>query len=510
MSEAHALPESDLSIRQLIDGLAENQPEQIFLIDPETGQQINFRESKERIISFANMIRGRGITSGSPVAYAFSNSLDGALAILGILYGGYLATAINLVAGESTITYVLNHSGTKLVICDDGGLKTITSSLEQAEADLETFKLSEPLAAAANLGTHHADETDDGLLMYTSGTTGRPKGVVLTQSNLIAGGTNTATAHELTAKDRGLCVLPFYHINAFCVSLMGALVTGGSLVIPQKFSTSSFWNLIRKHNCSWFSVVPTQISYLLHNADKPDGSSEGCDHLRFGRSASAPLSPEMHEAFEKRFRVPVIETMGLTETAAPILSNPLPPLTRKIGSPGIAYGNDVIIADEFQDEVSRGTEGEILVRGRNVLRCYLKNETATNEAITKDGWLRTGDLGRMDEEGYVFVTGRLKELIIKGGENIAPREIDEALYSHPDIIEAAAFPVACDNYGQRVEAGVKLSEGSKVTTEELMKICHNKLGHFKSPDHIYFLPDLPKGPSGKIQRIKLAELVSVE
>ena len=510
MSEAYALSAPDSSISRLVDGLAENQPEQVFLIDPETGQQVTFYESKERIVSFSNMIRERGITAGSPVAYAFSNSVDGALAILGIMYGGNLATAINLVAGESTITYVLDHSETKLVICDDDGLKSITSSLKQVEGDLDIFKLSEPLPSTTNIAAYHADEADDGLLMYTSGTTGRPKGVVLTQSNLISGGANTASAHALTVEDRGLCVLPFYHINAFCVSLMSALVTGGSLVIPHKFSTSSFWNLIRNHDCSWFSVVPTQISYLLHNADEPDKSSDGCDHLRFGRSASAPLSPEIHEAFERRFRVPVIETMGLTETAAPILSNPLPPLTRKIGSPGIAYGNEVIIADEFQNEVPNGSEGEILVRGSNVLRCYLKNESATSEAITQDGWLRTGDLGRMDADGYVFVTGRLKELIIKGGENIAPREIDEALYSHPDIIEAAAFPVACDNYGQRVEAGVKLSEGSKVTTDELMKICHDKLGLFKSPDQIHFLSDLPKGPSGKIQRMKIAELVTAE
>ena len=186
---------------------------------------------------------------------------------------------------------------------------------------------------------------------------------------------------------------------------MGSLVSGGSLVVPPKFSVSSFWDTIREQDCSWFSVVPTQISYLLHSNG---GTASGCEKLRFGRSASAPLSPDVHEAFEKRFGVPIIETMGLTETAAPILSNPLPPETRKIGSPGIAYGNEVIIGDRNQNEMPRGEEGEILVRGQNVLRCYLKNEEATAEAVTPAGWLRTGDLGRMDEDGYVFVTGRLK------------------------------------------------------------------------------------------------------
>ncbi|MEM9279557.1 MAG: AMP-binding protein, partial [Pseudomonadota bacterium] len=261
-------------------------------------------------------------------------------------------------------------------------------------------------------------------------------------------------------------------------------------------------------SCSWFSVVPTQISYLLHNADQLGCDATGCDELRFGRSASAPLSPDVHAAFEKRFGVPVIETMGLTETAAQILSNPLPPGVCKIGSPGIAFGNQVMIGDNSQQEVTRGKEGEILVRGSNVLRCYLKNEEATAEAITKNGWLRTGDLGRMDQDGYVYVTGRLKELIIKGGENIAPREVDEALYTHPDVVEAAAFAVTCQDYGQRVEAGVKLSDGSQLTMDDLLSICHEKLGAFKSPDKIHILDELPKGPSGKIQRIKLIEMLA--
>jgi acyl-CoA synthetase (AMP-forming)/AMP-acid ligase II len=290
---------------------------------------------------------------------------------------------------------------------------------------------------------------------------------------------------------------------------MGTLVSGGSLVVPNKFSVSTFWETIKACNCTWFSVVPTQISYLLHETGNNPPTPKVYERLRFGRSASAPLSPEMHEAFETRFNIPIIETMGLTETAAQILSNPVPPGRRKVGSPGVAVGNEVIIADQNQKEVQIGEEGEILVRGPNVLRCYLKNEDATKQAITAEGWLRTGDLGRMDAEGYVFVTGRLKELIIKGGENIAPREIDEALYSHPDVIEAAAFAVDCRNYGQRIEACVKLRKNSDLTQEMLIEICHHKLGVFKSPDSIHILEELPKGPSGKIQRIKLPELISL-
>ncbi|MGI9351019.1 MAG: AMP-binding protein [Rhizobiaceae bacterium] len=496
-----------LSVADYIDLNARRAPDGIFVVDPHTGRKCSFAECKNEAQRIASVIREQGVNPGEPVAYAFANSSDAALAILGLLYGGFLATAINLVAGENNIAYVLEHSGSKLVLADDGGEQLLNPIVARMPNAPDLIGLSElmqtrPKNRLANL-QFHADE--DGLLMYTSGTTGQPKGVILTQSNLLAGGTNTMTAHQLSTSDRGLCVLPLYHINAFCVSLMASLVSGSGLVIPSRFSASSFWDTIADHECSWFSVVPTQISYLLHNKNN---DASRCKKLRFGRSASAPLSPDMHATFEKRFDVPIIETMGLTETAAQILANPLPPGSRKIGSPGTAFGNEVIIADDFQKEVSAGLEGEILVRGPNVLRCYLRNEKATSDAITKDGWLRTGDLGRMDEDGYVFVTGRLKELIIKGGENIAPREVDEALYSHPDVIEAAAFAVPCENYGQRIEAGVKLKPGSGTKGDDLVEVCREKIGAFKAPDCIHILPDLPKGPSGKIQRIKLAKMLA--
>jgi len=508
MSVASLHDATGFSVQDFVDQHALEQPDKPYLIDAASGEVITYSQCRDHAQQIASAINHFGAEPGDPVAYAFSNSHHSALVILGLLYGGYLATAINLVAGESTIEYVLAHSEAKLVIADEDAAELLKPVLSNADT-IRLVTGAELLGKAASVAKSISPVSPlvDGLLMYTSGTTGRPKGVVHTQLSLLAGGRNTAEAHALNKEDRGLCVLPFYHINAFCVSLMGSLVSGGSIVVPSRFSVKSFWNQIREHECSWFSVVPTQISYLLHNADNPQGDATDCQKLRFGRSASAPLSPEMHEAFENRFGVPVIETMGLTETAAQILSNPLPPARRKIGSPGISFGNEVIIGDEQQREVARGTEGEILVRGANVLGGYLKNAEATAQAITEGGWLRTGDLGRMDDDGYVFVTGRLKELIIKGGENIAPREVDEALYCHPDVIEAAAFPVPCNDYGQRVEAAVKLDTASKISEAELLSICHEKLGAFKSPDRIHVLSDLPKGPSGKIQRIKLIELI---
>ena len=216
------------------------------------------------------------------------------------------------------------------------------------------------------------------------------------------------------------------------------------------------------------------------------------------------------EAFEERFCMPMIETMGMTETAAPLLSNPMPPEPRKPGSPGVAMGNEVRIADDDGQSLPDGEIGELVIRGPNVLNGYYKNEDVTRSSFHNDRWFRSGDLGYRDEQGYFFITGRLKELIIKGGENIAPREIEDALYQHEAVLEAAAVGVPHDNYGQDVVACVRLRDGYSATEDELQQFCEERVGRFKTPTTIHFMDDLPKGPSGKIQRLKLPELLSMQ
>jgi acyl-CoA synthetase (AMP-forming)/AMP-acid ligase II len=290
---------------------------------------------------------------------------------------------------------------------------------------------------------------------------------------------------------------------------MSTLVGGMSIVVPPRFSVSGFWDQVIAHQCTWFSAVPTQYQYLLRAAEA-DGppSRDKLSQVRFARSASAPLSPEVHRAFEELFGLVLIETMGLTECSAQITANPMPPGERKYGSPGKAYGNEVAILGPYNREVARMTGGEIAVRGGNVFRLYLKNPQATGEAFTDDGWFLTGDLGHMDADGYIYVTGRRKELIIKGGENIAPREIDEALLLHAEVLEAAAFAVPSVDYGQTVVAAVRLTEGGTVSEDELLALCRAQVGKFKAPDRVHILPDLPKGPSGKVQRMKLAAMMA--
>ena len=338
----HAAP---VSVRDIIDGRAGTSPNEPFLIDPACGRTVSYADLGEMARAVSAGIAARGVGPGESVAYALGNSIDAAAAILGIIYGGYRATAINMVAGDETIAYVLDHSGAKLVLTGPEALPGGANAPPALPVDDALFE-----AGAAPDTLPPLTGNTDALLMYTSGTTGRPKGVVLSHGNLIAGGRNAADAHLLTPQDRALCVLPLYHINGLCVTVMGPLVSGGSVVMPGRFSVSSFWETIKTTGCTWFSVVPTQISYLLHDEEPRGVTAADCAGLRFGRSASAPLAPEAHEAFEQRFGIPVIETMGLTETAAQILSNPLPPGTRKIGSPGIAFGNEIMIGDESQRE----------------------------------------------------------------------------------------------------------------------------------------------------------------
>lgn len=468
------------------------------LVFAENWTEMTWAELRDAARAVAYDLTARGARKGESIAIMHPNGRAGITALYGLLYGGFRATMVNLAAGPDAIAYALQHSEARFAFVHDDAQEMFHAT---APEDVEQVALA-PDAQAVDLC--HLEPHDHALLMYTSGTTGTPKGVVHTHRSLLAGGWTTTVAHDLMPEDRGLCVLPIYHINGLCVSVMGALISGGSLAVCSRFSARAFWHNVGKAKATWFSVVPTIISHLLHGAEEPDNNTRS--RLRFGRSASSALAPDVQTAFEARFGVPIIETMGLTETAAQILSNPLPPGVRKIGSPGLAYGNHVAILDSAQQPCSPGVEGEIAVRGPNVMLEYLKNPQATQATFTGD-WLRTGDLGRVDEDGYFFVTGRLKELIIKGGENIAPREIDEALYSHSDVIEAAAFGRPCKSYGETVEAAVKVREGSHISAEDLRRICEDRLGLFKSPDHVHFLDELPKGPSGKIQRRKLLDIL---
>ena len=390
------------SIAAQLEANAASHGDAVWLRSPDTGATVTWAEALASARRIACQLDALGLDAGAPVAVAAQNSVWSTLCFAGITTGGYLSTPLNLVSGARVLAYVIKHSGVSTILCSDDNRDLIEDAIAGIDRDFTIIRLDPdagpdwpggPDVAAFPACVPDADTP--GLLMYTSGTTGNPKGVVLSHANLMAAGMNVVTGHGVRQDDTAMCVLPIYHINGLCVTVMGTLMSASGLVMPYRFSVRSFWAQVRESGVSWFSAVPTLFAYLLNDDNTPEIDR---DRLRFSRSASAPLSPDIHRRFEERFGIPIIETMGLTETGAQILTNPMPPATRKIGSPGVAVGNEVMIGDESQAEVARGTTGEILIRGGNVMQGYLHQPEETRPSRLTAGfgpailaiWTKTG------------------------------------------------------------------------------------------------------------------------
>jgi acyl-CoA synthetase (AMP-forming)/AMP-acid ligase II len=497
------------TIRARVDHQAEQRPDATYLVAPETGLKMSFGELRAASCRLAAYLLAEGIRPGAKVALLMHNGYQTCRLFIGAMYGGYCVTPLNLLAQPTQLSYVLEHSDAEIVFVAPDQVERLQHAASgmakpprMVVCDVDAQEFLPPAGSGAP--SVLPGEEDAALMMYTSGTTGKPKGVVLAQRAVVSGGAFVSSVHELGPADRVMAVLPLYHINAQVVTATSPLIHGGSLVLPHRFSASSFWQTAIGQGCTWVNVVPTMIAYLLNG---PDLATLALDAsaIRFCRSASAPLPPAQHLAFEKKFGVGIIETMGLTETAAPCFSNPLAHEKRKVGSPGPAYGNEAKIIDSKGATLPAGEVGEIMVRGDNVMSCYYKDLVETGRTLEADGWLHTGDLGYMDQDGFVFVTGRIKELIIKGGENIAPREIDEALLTHPAVGDAAAVGIPDAQYGQEILACVVLRPDATCSEAELREHCRRELGPYKTPKLIRFVADLPRGPSGKVQRLRLLE-----
>ena len=550
------------TVRDLVERQAALQPQAVYAVGAEGGSKLTFGELAASCRNVAALLRSHGSQPGDTVSLVMPNGLMTLQLLLGAMHGGWCVNPVNLLSQPEQMRYVLEHSDCRLVFATPGWEAAVRTALEGVdrpvtvvviEADAVVERTTSPAVIPANAGIHPAQarvdpglrrdddglpgavipanagihpayprldpglcrddnglcRDDDGLrdrvalLMYTSGTTGAPKGVMLSNANLAANAHAISVAHALTDPDRVLAVLPLYHINAFAVTMLAPLAHGGSLAMPRKFSAARFWAQAFECECTWLNVVPTMISYLLEGAAPP---REQTSRLRFCRSASAALPPEHLRAFESKFGVGIIETMGLTETVAPAFSNPLDAEQRKLGSVGRASGCEAQVIDANLVAVADGQTGEIAIRGPNVMRGYYKNEAATCATFTPDGWLRTGDLGHRDADGFFFVTGRIKELIIKGGENIAPREIDEALLRHPAVLDAAAVGIPDRHYGQEIMACIVLRDGHTADEDGLRDFCTAQLGRYKTPILFRFVKELPRGPSGKVQRLKLVDL----
>ncbi len=498
------------TIGELFNRQAVEQGNNPFLILPESGETLTFSLAADVSTDVGEFLVRNGFVPGDRVALILPNGKESALALLGVMSAGGVAVPLNPRLTSDEIGQALQQSSARFVICHSG--RNPEPALANAgfyPAPCGTFQglqITLLVRATAGVGCSSAVTPDSGrspaLILFTSGTTGRPKGVVLSHANLLVNASFVRDAHHLTSDDIALCVLALFHINGLVVTLLTPLLTGMAVVIPERFAAEHFWGWVADHRVTWFSAVPTILSLLLSHP-APEGKETAS--LRFARSASAPLPVAILEEFEQRFAVPVIETYGISEAACQVTANPLPPLLHKPGSAGLPVGNQLRVVDEQGAELPQGGVGEVVLRGKNVFSGYLDNLKGDQEAL-KAGWFHTGDLGFIDKEGYLFLTGRIKELINRAGEKISPREVEEVIHRLPQVEAVGVVGVPHQLYGEEVTAFVTLRPGSALDIDSIRRFCREHLAGFKTPREVFFIEEFPKGPSGKIQRRRLVDL----
>ncbi len=351
-----------------------------------------------------------------------------------------------------------------------------------------------------------ADADDIALVLHTSGTTSRPKIVPLTHRNVVASARNISDSLSLTAADRCLNIMPLFHIHGLIAAILSSLSAGASVHCTPGFNALRVFSWLDEVAPTWYTAVPTMHQAILARAARnPESLERARQNLRLIRSSSSSLPPQVMKALEEMFEAPVIEAYGMTEAAHQMASNPLPPAERRPGSVGIPAGPEIAIAEEAGSGLmAAGEIGEIVIRGANVTPGYENNPEANQQAFF-DGWFRTGDQGFMDKDRYIVITGRLKEIINRGGEKVSPREVDEALMDHPAVAQAVTFAVPHDKLGEDVAAAIVLREGHEAAEAEIRAFVRGRLADFKAPRKLVILDDIPKGATGKLQRIGLAE-----
>jgi acyl-CoA synthetase (AMP-forming)/AMP-acid ligase II len=484
------------------------------------GATFTYQRLRELVDEASQGLAAAGVQTGTRVAMAFPNGPE---AIIFFLAAATLATACPLNPGytETEFRYYLEDIGAKFLLVppDDGaaarkGLPSSARLLNARISDDARVHMStdtkESLRTESSLprsrgrvgeGASNSVRDDEvALVLHTSGTTSRPKRVPLRHRNLAASVKNIVASYELTAADVSLCIMPLFHVHGLVASALATFASGGTVVVPKQFAPLGFWPIARDVKPTWFSASPTPHQLIVmrgHDARPP-----GTERLRFVRSCSAALAPSLMAVMEQRFGVPVLEAYGMTEASHQMSSNPLPPGERYPGSVGIGTGVEIAVLDERGTALPAGATGQVGIRGPNVIDGYENNPDA-NATSFINSWFLTGDQGTLDSAGYLRLLGRLKELINRGGEKIAPREIDEALESHPGVREAVAFGVPHPTWGEEVAAAVVV-EGP-VTEKELQAYCRQSLADFKVPRHIYIVDSIPRTPTGKVQRRFVAE-----
>ncbi|MGH9348580.1 MAG: acyl--CoA ligase [Vicinamibacterales bacterium] len=478
------------------------------VVIPEQHITITYDGLRSQVEALADSLAAEGIGRGDRVGMALPNGLPAIVSFLAASVAG-TAAPLNQAYREEEFRFYLEDTSARVLLLPPDGVeearKAAGDTVRILTVDMDAQGTVRLVGGGSGRSVAPPAVDDTALILHTSGSTGRPKRVPLTHANLSLSAANVARTYALGPGDVSLCVMPLFHVHGLVASVLATLATGGTVVVPGKFNPLSFWRVAHDHRATWYSAVPTLHQLLLARATPGAPKPAGAEALRFIRSCSASLPPQVMHDLEAAFGAPVLEAYGMTEAAHQMSSNPLPPAARKPGSVGPGTGVGISIMDDAGRHLSPGARGEVVIKGPNVILGYENNPDA-NATSFVDGWFRTGDQGVLDEHGYLSLTGRLKELINRGGEKISPREIDEVLLTHPKIAEAVCFGTPHPTWGEEVAAAVVVRE--PVTEADLQAFCKEHLADFKRPKQIFITETIPRTATGKIQRRLVAQAFS--
>ncbi len=501
------------NLHDLLTWRVNEMPEKGFLFSEADGRKFSYQEFMAAVAGSARLLASHGVSKGDVVSLLMPNSVEYIIGYFACWEIGAIAGPINSLLKAQEIAFVISDSEAKALLVHSEFLPTIESVKEELktlkaiiEFDDEAAATSDLKNEATNSGSQGIDLDTDAIIIYTSGTTGKPKGCLLTHGNLMANAKQISQWLGFTSDDRLLTIMPLFHMNAVSVTTMSALYAGGSTVVSPKFSASRFWQIISDYQITSFGSVATMLSMLLTRYPEGVPSSLTTDQLRFAMCGSAPVPAEVMKRFEETFNCLVIEGYGLSESTCRSTFNP-PNQQRRPGSCGKPIGNEMRVVDDDDREVADGELGEIVLRGENILKGYYRNPEATATAF-RGGWFHTGDIGYRDADGYFYIVDRKTDMIIRGGENIYPREIDEVLYQHPAVAAAASIGVPDQLYGEEVAAFVVLKEGWEASEQELITFCRERLADYKCPKTVRLVEDIPKGPTGKLLKRELSRKIA--
>jgi len=471
---------------------------------PELEIVVTYDSLRQQVLAMADALASAGVRRGDRVAMALPNGLPAVVSFLAASIAG-TAAPLNPAYPYEEFLFFLGDTEARVLLCPAVGAefaqsaaadRKIRAFLVEMDDKGNAHIVDAPTGATASQPTPE----DIALVLHTSGSTGRPKRVPLRHFQLAVSSANIANTYALSERDVSLCVMPLFHVHGLIGSTLATLLSGGTVVVPTKFNALSFWRTVRKHRVTWYSGVPTMHKLLLGRTHHKLAEAAT---LRFIRSCSAPLSSELIHKIEELFGVPFVEAYGMTEAAHQMTSNPLPPRHRKAGSVGVATGIRVSVMDKDGNHLANNQRGEITIQGASVFRGY-ENDPQANARTLVNGWFRTGDEGFLDEDCYLHLTGRIKDIIIRGGENIAPHEVDEVLLKHPAVAVAVTFGFVHPTLGEEVAAAVVLHDPHGTTESALLKHCREHLAEYKCPKKLYLVQSIPTTATGKIRRRAVA------